>query len=704
MKIPTGEFGYRTASIAPQPTGDFRPFDGWRAAGDVAKQVGAIAEQMLDEQKTERKALARARASSALLDREIAYKTAVTDLTESLETGALRFDKAGEAFDAVAQKIGQGPVDMTDFDPAMQEVFQRGVERAKFAARSDILRAGEKAKRIEFRSQVDSILDGLGKKMTFADADVGALVTQADMLDELGAVAYGANWQEKKQSWKDSSWASHAENRAIAARDDLIALVQLEQDVTQSDGFYAEKLDPDKRNAILRGVAAERSRIESKAQLARDRLDARAEKVIEAVDKQISSGIPATAEMWGAWTEQVRGTTSEAALRERARDEARVQEVLRMPIAEQQTFIQSQEAELQSKGGSVRDQANLSRLKGAVESNVKALQETPLLFAQSRTGEEIAPLNLLALVTSNGNSEVATGLRERMSTIAALRRQYGPQVQVRPLLPQEVAALTQAIESIGPREQVALFGQIRKGFDDDSGYSAAMQQVAPDSPVKALAGLLMTKERTVTLQGNWIADDVTSSSEDIALTVLEGEALLNKTKSQRLEDGQAKGFPLPPEKDFRDAFSQHAGRVFADRPQAFETAAQAVRAFYTGRSARDGDVSGEVDISRMRHAVTAVLGEVVDFNGNGEVLAPWGMDKSTFLDRVAQAIDGEVKRGALPESIRAVQGAIGLKNRGGDSYFLTQGRAYLLDASGAPATIDLVKRPNARTSSGSIGR
>ncbi|WP_251282660.1 hypothetical protein, partial [Enterobacter hormaechei] len=80
-------------------------------------------------------------------------------------------------------------------------------------------------------------------------------------------------------------------------------------------------------------------------------------------------------------------------------------------------------------------------------------------------------------------------------------------------------------------------------------------------------------------------------------------------------------FPLPPEKEFRDQFTRDTGALFAGRPGAADVAMQAVRAYYTGQSAADGDHSPEENSDRLNKGNTAALGAVVDVNGRGEVLA-----------------------------------------------------------------------------------
>lgn len=692
MRIPMGNFGFK----GPEPVQHTRiSGEGIDAAARAAQNLGhtgmQVAAGIMADEKQENDALMRARAGNVLLDREIQVKTLNADLEQKLADGSLRHDQAVNAYTTALQKLEIPTVD--GMDAVTAENFSKGLKRVEFMGMSGIQQAAEKAKRVEFKGQTDGALDRFGKLAGMPGAEIDKINGQVDALDPIGQVAYGQNWGKVKQDFRDRNWTNQATQRAMQSRDNLEALQQLERDLTEADGFYANKLDTDKRNAVLRTVIGDRMRLENRMQHDTDRREARAEKVIGEIDRQIASGVPATADMWTAWGDKVKGTAYEGEMKQRLEEEAEVQKVLRLPVDQQLAFVQQREAKLLNGGGTVRDQSNLNRMKGAVEANVKQLQEAPLLFNQSRTGEPVQPIDIAALADPNGAGKVAGQMRDRVASITAMQKQYGPQVQMRPLLPQEARFLSTALEQASPRQQVELFGTLRKSFDDDSAYTAAMQQIAPDSPVKALAGILVAKQRKITLESNVFSADTTAMSGDIAATLLDGEALLNKTKGQKAEDGKAKGFPLPPEKDFRDQFSSAAGHVFAGRPQAYEVAMQAVRAYYTGKAAQDGDVSGQIDGGRMKHAITAVLGEVVNYNGNGEVLAPWGMDKSTFKDKTKEAFRAELKARGMPDSTLDSLPALGLRSKGDGTYYVIQGRNYLYDQKGQPVIINLNGQP-----------
>jgi len=271
-----------------------------------------------------------------------------------------------------------------------------------------------------------------------------------------------------------------------------------------------------------------------------------------------------------------------------------------------------------------------------------------------------------------------------------MRKQYGEQVQMRPLLPQEASVLAAAVNQASPRQTSQMFGELRNAIGDDQTYAAAIQQIAPDSPVKALAGLLAAKQRSLTLERNWVRDDVVASSQDVSATMLAGEAILNRSKSQKAEDGrsQAKLF-LPETQSLQEQFQSSVGNAFAGRPGAAELAFQAVQAYYVGKASETGRVaadSKDIDTKLVREAVRATLGEVVDYNGEGEALAPWGMSESEFDDAARTALTSEFKRRGLGTDNL---GALGLRNLGESTYYVTQGRNFVYDKQGRPLTINV---------------
>lgn len=702
-KIPLGNFGNAIAQPRPQVNYVDGAFDKGGAGIEALGNEGLrITGNLMKEQQQENESLARARAANAVLDREIQQKTLAADLIARTQAGEIKYDQVLESYDSASQFLDTPEVGK--LDPVTQLNLDKGMKRVDFQTRASIETAAQGAKKVEFKGQADGALDKLAKLAGMPGADIEKINAQADSLDAIGALPYGGAWAKKKQDFRDQNWANQAIQKSGAARQDMEALRQLEYDLTAQDGFYIDKMDVDKRNAILNQVISRRIQLENRNNHQETKREAKAERAIGDVDKQIASGIPAAPEMWAGWAETVKGTSFEPELKRLIKGEIEVQQILRQPIDKQTAYIQGAEQKLLSKGGSVKDKANLDRMKTAVAANIKQLQETPLVFNQNRIGEEVAPVDLQGLFDPAKGTEMNLQLRDRMATITAMQKQYGPQVKMKPLLPQEVAQLGAVLDKATYRQRSDVLKGLRFAFGEDAGYMAAMRQIAPDSPVRAMAGMIAAKERSITLERNVFSSDIVSKSGDVADTLLLGEDLLNKSKETKAQDGTSKTFPMPAEKEFKLSFSKFAGNVFAGRPGGYDVAMQAVRAYYVGRAATDGDVSGEIDGARMKQAIGAVLGEVVDYKGNGEVLAPWGMSSKDFKLKAKEALTGELSRRGILDAVGGNLDALGLKSYGDSTYYVISGRSYLYDKNGKPVVIDLDARPNAQTVKGKVSK
>lgn len=686
MRIPTGNFGNQAPSL---PQGrqigngvDATAQAGQNLAGAMTSVAGALIgvkeEQNRQDQEQQRKIQERQRlqAATVLTDRQLQIQSLHQDLEQRMLSGELPADKAQEAYRS-ALTLAQTP-DLDGMDELTRLHFQQGLKSIDTQGEIKLNDLIAKGQHVQTKAALEGFLDAQGKLAGIPGSDIDAINAKADSLDEQGVAAYGMQWGQVKQNWKDGNWTNQAAQRAMQAADNLGALDQLEQDLTR--GFYTDKIDTNKRDAILRTVLSNKNQLLAKAQHEADMREAKAQRALSSIDQQIASGIPATAAMWAQWADTVRGTSAESEFRTRMQDETEVQNVLREPLDKQMAYVQNKQAELMNEGGSVQQGANLNRLANAIKQNLTQLRTEPLLYLQNRTGTPIAPLDMSALTSPAPVPEFADNLRERAASIQAAQKQYGAGLPMKPLLPQEAQMLSQALAGGTPRDQVQIMGNLYRSAGDGAIYQGILQQIAPDMPVKALAGMLMAKQKDLTLQTHWFKPNEVVSSGDVATTLLEGEQLIKQGKA---------GIPLPADKEFRLAFGDAAGDVFAGRPQAYEIAMQAVRAYYAGDAAKSGDVTGVVDDKRMQHAIRSVLGDVVDFNGNGNVLAPWGMDAASFQDRARAAYLDKAKQLGLPANAIQNFDELGLKNKGDGTYYVVSGRNFLTDRKGNPIVIEV---------------
>ena len=486
---------------------------------------------------------------------------------------------------------------------------------------------------------------------------------------------------------------AHDAVSGVIAKNPYVALKALNSAPGTSGLLSVEALHADDRLTLRNEAESEIHRLEVEARLKKDRIEAVAERALNEWDRQTASGVPATPAMREHWDAAIRPSSYAPEIADRLASEQQVQTVLRQPIADQVKYVQDAQAKLDTGGGSLQEAANLQRLRSAVSANVKTLQTDPLIFNANRLSSPVAPLDISKLGDPKGT--VGAQLSDRISTLTAMRRQYGDQVPMRPLLPQEAAQVTAALNSTSPNQASQLFGALRNAAGSDEAYTGIMQQIAPDSPVKALAGLLAAKQRSLTLERHWFSDDVVATSPDVSATMLTGESILNRTKPDKATDGRAEAkLFLPDSAALQQEFTNQVGTAFAGRPGAAEIAFQAAQSYYVGKSAQTGKLTESnktVDEKLLTESVRATLGQVVDYNGKGEVFAPWGMNEAQFEDRVSRAFQAELKVRGMP--IPANFGSLGLRNFGENTYYVTAGRNFVYDNRGEPLVIDLRSVP-----------
>lgn len=421
-------------------------------------------------------------------------------------------------------------------------------------------------------------------------------------------------------------------------------------------------------------------RLQQKAEMSRLRAEAKADRALGKINAQIASGIPATDQMWKAWGREVAGTPAQAEYNELVKQEQATQQVLRMPIDQQAAYFNKLSAELQSNGGTLAQGANLARLGRAIEANGKMMAEAPLEYFQQRLGGAVTPLDL-------SSDDSAVVLNDRVAALNGMREKFGPAVALKPLLPEEAKQLSAQLDQMSPDQQSQLFGKLHTDMGDDKAYAGAMQQIAPDAPVRALAGMLAGKQRTLTTDTHWFKPDSVVTSGDVAKTLALGESILNKSKAEKGQDGSNK-FPIPKATDFQQALDKQLGTIFAGQPQSYALAAQAVKSYYTGAAAQAGDVSGEVNNSLMRLAIKATVGDIVDVNGV-ETLAPWGMPGDTFEQAAQQQIRNTLKAQGASEQELSTASALSLRQARDGVYYIMQGQQFKHGADGKPLMINL---------------
>lgn len=230
-------------------------------------------------------------------------------------------------------------------------------------------------------------------------------------------------------------------------------------------------------------------------------------------------------------------------------------------------------------------------------------------------------------------------------------------------------------------QQSAYLDTIRKSTGGGQVYMSALQQISTNAPSAAVAGILMDKPGGILAQTSWYNSDVVVSPETAAQTILSGAA------ARKGSDG-AKGIPMPKDNELRLEFSNMVKDAFAGDAQGASMAYEVAKDYYAGAMAKKGVVSGEIDDDVWKDAINVATGGVHDYNGQGNVLLPWGMSADQFDTRVNQAWQEQV----IDAGIKAPPGQYGLQSHGDSQYLVKLGTGYLLKQDGTPVIIDLTQQ------------
>jgi hypothetical protein len=296
-RIPLGDFGNAILKPGPQVQQVAGAFDnggaalqalgdkGIAIAGDMQAERLAEEKRIAAEAKREREALERARAANDLLDHEISIKSVGQEIEQGLTDGSIRSDEADAIYRERLQGI-QKP-DAAGYDPVTAMNLERGIKRTEFNGETGVAKSVGAAQKVEFRANIDGIMDKLGKKASLPDGDPATLAEQIQGMDEAGSRAYGAAWPKKKQDWIDGNWDAHLNQKAMAVVDNLDGIKALKKQIT--DGDYADKLDSNRRNTLVAKLEGYRTSLLQRQEVAAARAERQNERYMRQAEAEFNT-------------------------------------------------------------------------------------------------------------------------------------------------------------------------------------------------------------------------------------------------------------------------------------------------------------------------------------------------------------------------------------------------------------------------------
>lgn len=344
-----------------------------------------------------------------------------------------------------------------------------------------------------------------------------------------------------------------------------------------------------------------------------------------------------------------------------------LQQVKNLPSADLRNLMET--AKPAPGDGFAERQHNYTILSHAVSTVIEARKEDPIAYAMTIGSYGIQPIKDFSRPEVMGPE-----LARRTAVAQRMGEDYG--VPVRVFSKSEAAALSGILKTIPVEAQKQQLGTMFRAMNDMPTFKAAMQQIAPDLPTIAVAGIYQARGLR------------TTENRDVADLILRGQAILmpnTKTDGGGHAGGQSL-IKMPGNDMMLSEWNNETGMAFRGKEQAADLFMQTAKAIYAARSAESGDYSGILDTKRWRSAINLATGGIQSHNGE-KLVMPYGLRYDQFQDRLkAQA--PELAKSALNVTANEMA-RLPLENIGDGRYLFRRGTGYLVDKNGHPVVANL---------------
>ncbi len=584
---------------------------------NLAERGMQVHQQRQAQEAQEDEALARAKAANALTRHELQVRSLALDVSNRAQTGTLDYNHAGEAYDEEASKIEVEEI--PNLPPDLAEHYRGGIANNALGARLTVDSAARQAKRDDGKAQFFTSLDELNKLAGLPGADISAINAKAAAFIPLARAAGldEAVVSKAVQDFADRNWLTQVQQRRIGANEDINALRQLEADLTDEKGMYADKLDADKRTTAWSAIQGDIDRLETRASTLTDKREAKAERLLNERNAAEATGIPLSVDKEIEIREAVRGTSYEERYIASLARSSELRQVRAAPFAEQERYIADLEAKVRNTPSDdpKRELERINALRSALEANRKLAAENPLQLVQNMTGQPIEPLDLQGL--ASGNADIATAqLKGRYDILAAFRAKYGREVTLNPWRPEEAGMVRQAFAAVpGDAQKLVLLGALVESAPNADAAKATLAPLA-DDPVLMQAGQEQyLKHRS-------------ARGASVAELLMQGQRVIKD-----------KAVDLPGDDALQKAFDAAVGDALPVGSPARTEAFLRFRLLYAGTASAAGQ--GKADPKGINRdtadtALSLATGGIIE-HGDARTIKPWGWSDEKFKDAVRPA-------------------------------------------------------------------
>ncbi len=303
----------------------------------------------------------------------------------------------------------------------------------------------------------------------------------------------------------------------------------------------------------------------------------------------------------------------------------------------------------------------------AADQSLKARSQDPAQFAiDSGTGwkglDFSKPEDMLAQLRSRANTQGAVSTQTGVNT---------------PLLSKaENKQFTSWLTAQAPQDRVQTLTALRASMPTDQSYAALMKQIAPGSPLTAIAGSMMDRPQSGAVPNYY--NPAFATPAVVPIRILEGKDILESKD----EKGITSKFPMPSDKDLMPQFMAAVGGsnsdLFRGRPETLESSYAAFKAYYAAEASHQGVTNGVINTSIAATAARGVIGQATQY-GATNLVVPAGMDPTQFEGTMDAAVKPALKAGGYSDTDIAALRGFGLRELGDT---LGTGRYNLINGNG----------------------
>lgn len=319
-------------------------------------------------------------------------------------------------------------------------------------------------------------------------------------------------------------------------------------------------------------------------------------------------------------------------------------------------------------GFAKREQDYRALLAGA-EQVKKAREQDPVAFATEFGNYGFKPLEDV--------NALGEELPRRVRAAAQISQDYGTKPVV--FSKWEAQTLSEQFKREPVEWQKGFFQTLYTNTGNGDLYRNTMQQLAPNNPTIAVAGMYAAEQRK------------TTQGRDVSEMILRGQQALTPPTGPDGKDSKTSLVKMPPDKDMLNIWVSETGTAFKGREQADNLFMQTARAIYAAQSVEDGDYSGVMNAKRWKSAIALSTGGIERHNGE-EIVMPYGLDYGQFQDRLREQADGLVKSGRVSNTSSREVMHLPLESFGDGKYLVRRGAGYMVDTKGQPVILEISNR------------